>query len=158
MLLTLTGPLSLFVTVMVCDPLVVPTAWVAKVRLPGENVIGTIAVPKSPTICWSTPPLSFTTSAPFAEPTRVGANVTPMEQVAAGDNFTPLQEFALMEKFALIGNEEPRVRETFPLFFTVTVFAELVVPFAWFENVKVAGENRRGEAPAPDPVPDSPSS
>ena len=41
------------------------------------------------------------------------------------------------------------------LLVTVTVFAALVVPTAWAENVKEAGENLSAAVPPPDPVPES---
>ena len=158
MLLTLTALLALLVIVIVLGSLVVPTVCFAKVRLVGRNVSGATAVPDRVTICWVTAPLSLTVRVPFAEPTIVGVNVTPMTQVAFDARVTPEQAFELMEKFALMGKEEPIVTAVLPLFFTVTVFGALVVPLAWLVNERLAGENSSGEIAAPAPVPESPSS
>jgi hypothetical protein len=158
MLLTLTVPLSLFVTVIVFEALVVPTVCVAKVRLVGTNVSGNTEAPDSPMICWLIVALSLTVSEPLAVPTMLGVNVTPMTQVAAGTKLAPVQVFELTAKFPLIGNEEPIVTETLLLFFTVTVFGALVVPLAWPVNDKLAGEKSSGDVPAPAPVPESPNS
>ncbi len=77
--------LPLFVSVTFCAPLVVPTLWLANVRLVGDRLTtgaGAVApVPVRLTLCGLPLALSLMLTAAVRVPVAVGVNVTLMVQL-----------------------------------------------------------------------------
>jgi hypothetical protein len=114
---------------------------------------GYLPVPESETFWWFVVPLrSLTVNVAVRLPVAVGSNVTLMVQLVAG---------ASGETHMFVGLKSPG---SFPLsampvivseavvllFFTVTVFAALVVPTVWLANVSVRGVTVTEITPVPD--------
>jgi hypothetical protein len=77
------GAVPEFVSVAVFAALVVPTVWLAKVRLVGVSVTaGAVPLPVSGTVCGLPPALSVTERLAVRLPVVVGVNVTEMAQLA----------------------------------------------------------------------------
>jgi hypothetical protein len=78
------GLLPVFETVTLCELLVVPVFWAAKVRLPGLKVSVKVAnwpVPVKPTDCGLPVALSVTEMEALRVPAAVGEKATPTEQL-----------------------------------------------------------------------------
>ena len=100
-------------------------------------------------VCGLFDALSLTVNVPLRVPDAEGVNVTEIVQLAReakvfGDKGqfdvcpkSPEVEIVLMLS-ALV-----------PAFFSVTVFAALVVEIVWLENVRLAGDNVTGRTPDP---------
>jgi hypothetical protein len=84
----------------------------------------------------------------FAE---VGVKVALIVQAEPALSVPQLLVWAKLPLPAPVILMEEMVRVVFPLFVTVTVCGELVVPTAWFTNVRLAGE-RVAAGPWPVPV------
>src|SRR5690349_19050769 len=79
------GALPEFVSVMVWDGLVVPTAWTPKVNEVGENTtLGIVPTPSMVASWEPLPTLSKTVIVPGRSPGAVGVNVTEIVQLAPG--------------------------------------------------------------------------
>jgi len=125
--------LRLFVIVMICAALAVPTVCAPKVRVAGERVSGSTAVPFTSRTWVLIAAVSVSTIAPLIDPDdpSAGVKVTPMVQVwpAVRTRFTlqgapplPLAAKSPLEVMVLI------VSELVLAFLTVILFAALVVP------------------------------
>src|SRR4051812_36231436 len=148
MVLIVNAAPPLFVSVTDCAALVVPTVWLAKVKLVGENVTAAadaaFPVPESETICGLPAAESVTVNAPVRVPVCVGVKVTAMLQLA------PAARLAGQE---LVCAKSPLVPILLtlsaapPLFVSVTDCAALVVPTVWPANVRLPGvSDTAGEA------------
>jgi hypothetical protein len=91
--LTVRVALPLFVRVTVCAALVVPTVWLAKVRLVGEKVATgpelVVPVPVRLTVCGLPLALSVIVMVAVLVPDAVGAKVTLIVQLAPADTLEP---------------------------------------------------------------------
>lgn len=148
------GPVPVFFIVTVLDALVVPTACLANVSLVGVAVTTTVRafpVPLRLTICGEVDPLSVTEIDPARVPVACGINVTEIVQVA-GEGPSVVPHVFVCAKSPLTSAIEIGV-DAVPVFFTVTVFAALVVPTVCAANVSLVGETVTTTVPAlPVPV------
>ena len=82
--LRFSAAVPVLVTVTTCAALVVPTVWLANVRLAGDKLTsGTpTAVPVSETACGLEAALSVSVIAPVSVPATVGLKVTEIVQLA----------------------------------------------------------------------------
>jgi hypothetical protein len=114
--------------------LLVPTAWLANVRLLGEKLtVAEVAtpVPVRATLWEPVPALSVTVTEALREPEAVGVKVTLMVQLPPAATLEP--QLLLWAKSP--GLEPPSempemLSAAFPVLFTVTAFAVLVEPTA----------------------------
>jgi hypothetical protein len=146
-------PVPVFFMVTVLAALVVPTGVLANVSLVGVAVtttVGAFPVPLSLTVWGDVEPLSVTEIDPVNVPTAPGVNVTEIVQVA-GEGPSVVPQVLVWAKSPLAGAIEIGV-DAVPVFFTVTVFAALVVPTVCAANVSLVGETVT-MATAPVPVP-----
>ena len=140
MLLIESAPVPVFVKVMVCAALVVPTVWLAKVRLVGDKLIvgvAATAVPLSDTACGLAAALSVNVIDPVSVPAAVGVKVTEIVQLAPAGR---------LDGQAVVSAKLPEAamplieRAPAPVFVKVTVCAALVVPTVWLANVRLVGD------------------
>lgn len=116
-----------------CAVLLVPTFWLAKLRLAGDNfAAGAVPVPVSPTVCslLAVPPLlSVIVSAPLRLPVAAGAKVTLIAQLAPGATEVP-QVLVSAKSAALVPFTAipPMLSVPAPVFESVIVSAGLLVP------------------------------
>jgi hypothetical protein len=85
-------PVPVLVSLIVWAELVVPTVWLAKVKLVGERLtagVNTTPVPLSVTACGLAGALSLTEIAPVRVPDAVGAKRTEMLQLALAARLEP---------------------------------------------------------------------
>ncbi len=85
MLLKVSAAVPVLVNLTACAALVVPTVWLANVKLAGDKLTtGTAAtaVPASETACGLEAALSASVTEPVRVPEAVGLNVTEIVQVA----------------------------------------------------------------------------
>ena len=143
----------LLVMVSVCAALVLPTTVEAKVRLVGAIVTGRTPVPLRLATCGESLPVSETTTAPETAAAAEGVKVTLMVQLAPAASAPPqgVPPLPTAAKFPAV--ESVSVTELALEFFTVTVFAALVVPMACFAKVSDAGVNLSGSVEPPVPLP-----
>jgi hypothetical protein len=126
MLLKLSVELPVLVTVIFWAELVVPTVWLAKVRLVGFKVItAPVPVPVNETVCGLPGALSATESVPVRVPVAVGVNVTEILQ------FEPAA--SVVEQVFVCAKSPVReipmpVNVDVPSLYSVTICAALVVP------------------------------
>ena len=125
--------LPVLVKVTDCEALATPTGWFPKATLDGERLTLALApVPVKPTLCTLAATLLLL-SVMFKEaarlPIEVGANVTLMVQLPPAASELP-QVVVLPKSPALAPARAMllRVRAAFPVLFSVTVWAALVVP------------------------------
>ena len=149
MLLMVTVPVPLFVTVIVLAALVAPTPVDEKVNEVGLNFNGTVgppvAAPLNPTVSVLKALLVVTSSAPLMVPLYWGVNVTTMVQVAPPARELP-QLPPVTEKSALA--VELRVIAVVCMLVRVTV-ADDVEPTAALGNVRLVGLTVIGASPVP---------
>lgn len=86
---TVSDVLRWFVRVTVFAALVVPDAWLEKLKLVGETVAGAVPLPLRLTDCGLLAALSVNVRVPLAVPIVVGSNVTPTEQLAPAAMLVP---------------------------------------------------------------------
>jgi hypothetical protein len=90
MLLIESGPVPLLLSVTVCAALVVPTFWLANVRLVGARLAaGAVPLPLRLAVCGLPAASSVTLSEPLRVPVAVGVKVTLMLQLALAANVVP---------------------------------------------------------------------
>ena len=92
MLLIERAAVPVFVSVIACAALVVPTVWLANVRLVGDKLTaGTAAtaVPVSDTACGLEAALSVSVMPPVSVPAEVGLKVTEIVQLAFTARLVP---------------------------------------------------------------------
>lgn len=77
------------VSVIVLAELVVPTAWLEKLKLVGETVTAAEPVPLRLTVCGLVAVLSVSVSVPLSVPVVSGAKVTLTEQLAPAAMLVP---------------------------------------------------------------------
>jgi len=150
----------LLVIVTVCAALVVATVCAAKVRDVGAKVSGNAAVPFTSNICWATVAVSVKTTAPLMLPfaPKAGENVTLNVQLWLALSNRPAMHLVVPLPAAVnspLDAIELRVIVLALTFFTVTVFAVLVVPTASVLKVRLAGVNVSGAVLPPEPVPEN---
>ena len=134
-----------FVTVTTCGVLVVPTNWLAKVKVLVESVtLGvSTAVPLSPMLCGESGALSLMTTAPSRVPDAKGLNVTAMAQLAPAASVAGqvLLEIANSDAFTPVMVGAPaKVKLALPVFVSTTVWGLLVVFTGWLANARLAGD------------------
>ena len=84
-LLIVSDPFPVFVSVTVWVGLVVPTTWTAKLRLVGESITaGCVPTPVRERLCGLEVALSVTFNEPASVPLTVGLKVSESEQEAPG--------------------------------------------------------------------------
>ena len=122
----LNGTVPLLVSVTDWVALVVPTGWLPKLGLVGDNVAaGPVPVPDRATVCGLPLALSVTVSVPVREPPVVGVKVTLIVQLALAATVPP--QLLVWTKSPLTAMDEI-VSVTVPLFVSVTGCATLLVP------------------------------
>ena len=91
MLLSVSAAVPVLVSVTVCAALVVPTVWLANVRLVEDKLTTGIAtaVPVSETACGLEAALSVSVIAPVSVPAAVGLKVTEIVQLAFTARLVP---------------------------------------------------------------------
>jgi hypothetical protein len=147
----------LFVSVTVCDALVVPTTWeVAKVTLVGARVAMGAAtpVPLKEIVCvlLAAGALSVKVTEPTALPATVGVKTTLTVHMPWGATGEVQVLVSCCAKGA-VATTEATVRFAVPVLVTVTIWAALLVPRATLPKVRLVAESNT--AGAPTPVPDS---
>jgi hypothetical protein len=124
--------------VTVCAGLDVPACSLGNESVPGETLAtGSTPVPLSDTVCEATGAANATVRVAAAAPAAVGLNVALNVQLAPVGSFLPLQ-------FAPATNGSGAVAfvivtAVVPVFFTVTIWAALVVPTNWLPKLRVVG-------------------
>src|ERR1035441_2664132 len=136
--------------------LVVPTFWLANVRLPEvSDTIGTATpVPERVTVWGDPAALSVMVTDALRLPAAVGVNVTEMLQLPPAATLAP--QVLVCAKSPGLVPVTPRLlirRVAVPVLLSVTDWAALVVPRFWLANVRLpAVSDTTG---TPTPVPDS---
>jgi hypothetical protein len=133
---------------MVFVALVVPIAWLEKLKLVGETVTAAEPVPLRLTDCGLVTALSVNASEPARAPVVVGAKVTPTAQFAPAAMLVPhvLLEIAkspvavMLLKFSAV----------FRWFVTVTDFALELFPTAMVPKLRDVLDSDTGAMPVPD--------
>src|SRR5215472_658935 len=135
-LVMLSGALPVLLNITACAPLVVPTVWLAKVRLVGDRLTAGAEmdppVPVRPTVCGLPLALSLTVRVPVRVPVALGVNVTLIVQDAPAATDVP-QLFVCAKSPALVPVTARLVmlNAAFPVLLNVTGCAALVVPTIW---------------------------
>jgi hypothetical protein len=150
----------LFDRVRVCDVLASPTGWFPKLRLLGEKLtlerlfepLAFTLVPEMDTDCGLVGALSFRVTAAEKVPAPLGANWTPMVQLAPAARLLPQVEVSLkLVGYAPVSQICVMLKVAVPAFVTVRVRTELAVPSTWLPNVRLAGERPTSGVLAPVP-------
>ena len=142
------------VTVTVEDP-VAPAAMLtdAGVAVILKSGLVVPPMPVSVAVCGLLASLSETLRVAVTAPVMVGVNVTLIVQLAPAARDDVQRLFCAKEDaFAPVMLTAMPVIRTALLFFSVTVFAELVVLTPWFPKATVAGERKTGAGARPVPV------
>jgi len=145
--------LPVLARVIACAALVVPTAWLAKVRVEGEALALVVAiVPETATVCGLPVSLSVMVTSAVRVPAAVGLKVIVMEQLAPAATFDP-QLLLWVKSLAFVPDSAILVilKVRFPELASVIACAALAVPTAWLAKVRLEGET---PATAAVPVPD----
>ena len=125
MLVRLSAAVPGFDSVTVCAALLMPTAWLANVRLVGEKLtLDAAPVPVSATVCGLPVALSVTVIVPGWLPVAVGVKVTLMVQLAAGATEVPQ---VLVWAYCVLAVMLVRFSNAVPVLVRVTVCAALAV-------------------------------
>ena len=123
-----------------CEAELVPTVWLANVKLLGEIVamgaVGAVPVPDKGMLCGLPEALSTKVRVPERAPVAVGVKLTLIVQDADAANVAPQVDD--MEKSPL-GVIDVMLSVAFPVFCRVTGCEELVVPTVVLPNVKLLG-------------------
>src|ERR1700730_15877131 len=149
--LKMTEPPVLLVSVTLAEALLVPIAVVAKAIDVGDSDTLLVPVPDRPMIWGLVGSLSLMITAPFFAPV-VGVKVTPMAQVPFAARFCPEAGQVLDEMLKSVISLSviaPIRTGAAPLFFTVTLFTALVVPFNWLPK-PMGAPVREIALPVPD--------
>ena len=160
-LVTLKLELPVLVRVTVPTALVVPTDWLAKVRLAGERLTPAAAlapVPERPTV-WGLPvALSAMLSAAVRAPLAAGVNITVILQLAPAPTELP-QVLAWVKSLALapVTARLVTLKPALPVLVSVTACVELEVPTDWLAKARLAGERLTPAAAVLAPVPERPT-
>jgi len=154
MLVMLSAPFPLFVTVTVCAGLVVPTTTFPKLRLVGETVItGAVPdpVPARGTVCGLPPPLSVTLTEAERAPSASGVKVAVIVQLPPAGTLDPQVLVSL--KSLVFAPVRPMLVMESPflvlVFVKVIVCSALLLPTAIVPKLRLDGEN---ETSVPWPV------
>ena len=144
MLVTLSAPLPLLVSVAVCATLVVPTACVPKVRLVVDKVTApadAVPVPVRLTACGLLLALSVTVTFAVRTPVVVGLKLTVMVQLAPAAKLVP-QDWLPVKSPALAPVRAMLVilSAVLPGLVRVAVCEALVVPTTWLPKLRLAGD------------------
>lgn len=136
------------VSVTVCGALVVPTVWLPKFKLAGENFI-TVPVPARETVCGLPGALSVTSTLPISVPETVGLKTTVILQLAPAATLAPQ---------LLIWVKSPvtvtlaTVSAEVPVFVRIRFFCLLDVKTTVVGNVRLVGEKLIPGPPVPVPL------
>lgn len=153
---SVTVAVPVFFTVTSCAAVVEPTVVDAKVRLVGESVTesGAVPVPVSFTVCGEPVALSATERLPVSAPAAVGLNSTETVQLAAAARVAPHVVADLRNEVALVPVmvSEVSVTVAVPVFFTVTNCAAVVEPTVVEAKVRLVGESVTVSGAVPVPV------
>src|SRR5271157_2501637 len=147
---------ELLVAVTSMGLLVVPTVCAGNVKLIGDKVTGTTALPLRSTICGLPAPEVATATDPLTVPGMDGLNVTAIVHLAPAARGPPqgVPPLPAAAKFPLAVRE--LMVTALPLVLvTVTVFAALVAPTPVALKLAVAGLNFSGTTGPPVPFPES---
>ena len=151
----LKAALPVLLRVRVWAALVVPTDWLAKVRLVGERLTTAAApVPERLTVCGLPLALSVMLTEAVRLPLAEGLNVTLIVQLLPAA--TELPHVLVWAKSLALTPVSARLvmfSVVPPLFVSVTAWALLVVPRAWLANVMLGGD--KFAVGCATPVPDS---
>jgi hypothetical protein len=128
--------------------LVVPTTTELKVNGLVENVTGNDPVPLRFTVCGLVSAASVNVSAPVADPSAVGVNITLTVHVPPAATLVP-QVLLEIAKGPLI-ETLLRLSATFSRLVNVTVLATLVSFTAMFPNLRLVGDKLTGLLPLPE--------
>jgi hypothetical protein len=144
--------LPVFVSVTVCDGLVVPTGSDGKVGGAGKPTMGPVPVPLKLNVCGLLLALSVNERLPETAPIAVGVNVTAtVQEPEAG---TRLEVEQVVPEVVIAKGPvvliAVNVRLALPVFVTVTVCDGLVAPTG--SDGKVSGADRLTTGPVPVPV------
>jgi hypothetical protein len=130
-----------FVTVIGCSALAIPTPSFPKGTVPGVTVyVGTIPVPVRLTFCFATPPPLFTFRVAVLAPVDVGLNTTLIVQVAPTASDVP--QVLVSENcpaFVPVSVMLVICRAALAVFVTVTDCEALATPSASLPNATVVG-------------------
>jgi hypothetical protein len=144
MLVTIKVEAPELLRVIVCAALVVPTAWLAKVRVAGERLAAApvaAPVPERLTLCGLPAALSVKATAAERDPLAVGLNVTLILQFAPAATLDPqllvwLKSLALLPLTAMLDMSKAAP----PELVRVMDCAVLAVWKAWLPKVRAADE------------------
>jgi len=158
---TAAAELPEFESVRFWGALDVPTPWGPKVRLVGDRVrTGWTAVPARLTVCGLPLALSVTPSDALRVPAAVGANVTLIVQPPPAVTLLPqVFVWAKSPGFVPPMAMPDMLKEALPVFESVIVCGELVVPVLCWLKVRLAGDSDTAGAgggglpPLPPPPP-----
>jgi len=144
---------SVLLNVAVCTALVVPTAWLAKVKLPGTSSTN-VPVPLSATVCGEPAALSLIDSVPLLAGGLdcLGVNVTVMVQLAPAETLVP-QVFVSVNSLGSVVTLMPlpeKVSAIVPGLVKVTVCGVPDAPTTCRGNVRLVADRDTTAAP---PVP-----
>jgi hypothetical protein len=149
------GAVPAFCSDAVCDELVVPTSWLANVRLVGVSVTtGAVPLPLSVTLCGLPVALSVTVTLAVRLPVAAGEKVTEMVQPALaasvdGHVFVCVKSPAFVPVTPML----EMVSEPVPVFVRVVVCATVVVPTCCEPNARLVGLSvTAGAVAVPVPV------
>lgn len=151
---SVTADFDPFVSVAVCDALVLYSGVDGKVSDPGENIsVPAVPVPLSVAICGLFAALSVNVSGSLFAPVVVGRNCTETVQEAPPASFDGVigQVFAEMEKSVPVVIELITSAPDW-LFVNVTVFAPEVLPTATLPQLSVDGDAVTNADPPPESV------
>lgn len=146
-------PVPVFVTVRLCGELTVPAAWLPKTKALAERrIAGALAPPpETDTICGLLLALSLNVTAAVNTPLAFGTNWTLTVQLAPAAKLVP-QLLLCLKRFgyAPVSQISDMLKVALPVFFTVRVWAGLVVLAGWLPKDRLVGEKlREGWAEAP---------
>ena len=128
-------------------PLLLPTDTLPKFRLIGDRLTAAVLLPLRLTDWFPVPALSLIVTLPEAAPVAVGENVTWIVQVALVAR-VDVQPFVALNGAAAVTLDS--VKLPAPVFLTVMIFAELVVPTTCDANERLPGEiDAVGATPMP---------
>jgi hypothetical protein len=153
--LMLSETLPVLVRVTVCEGLVVPTVWLAKVSELGVSVaVGTATpVPLRLAVLVPAEVLSLTVTVAERDPVVAGVNVTVMVQMPpAGRLPTQLLFWLKSPGLAPPSVMLLTVSEEAPVFVRVRYNGELVLPTVWLAKVTVPGRSVAVTAEIPVPL------
>src|SRR5436305_1945247 len=154
-LVMLSAALRGLFNVIVWAALVVPTFWLANVRLDGESdaCATAVPVPLNPAVCGDPVALSVMLTAALRTPAAVGVNVTEIVQLPPAATLDPqVLVWAKSPLFVPVIAMLVMLRVAVPGLLNVIVWAALVVATFWLANVRLDGESDTCATAVPVPL------